>query len=163
VAVLDGREVVYVERLESPHTLRLFGRIGHRMPAHCTSTGKVLLAHLPEERLEVLLKGWRLEPRTTSTITGTRRLREELARVQARGWAENLGESEVGVASVAAPIRNARGEVVAAVSAAGPTMRVTGDSLRGFFRASVVGAAEAISARLGHRPTRRVPTRRSAS
>jgi DNA-binding IclR family transcriptional regulator len=156
IAVLDGREVVYVERLESPHTLRLFGRIGHRMPAHCTSTGKLLLAFLPEERLEVLLKGWRLEPRTPATITGQRQLLEELARVQTRGWAENLGESEVGVASVAAPIRNARGEVIAAVSAAGPTMRVNGDSLRGFFRASVVNAGEAISARLGYRPARRV-------
>lgn len=156
IAVLDGREVVYVERLESPHTLRLFGRIGHRMPAHSTSTGKVLLAYLPEERLEVLLKQWPLEPLTPQTITGQPQLRAELARVRARGWADNLGESEAGVSSVAAPIRNARGEVIAAVSAAGPTMRVNGDSLRGFFRASVVNAGEAISVRLGHRPERRV-------
>jgi len=69
VAVLDGREVVYVERLESPHTLRLFGRIGHRMPAHSTSTGKVLLAFLSQERLEVLLREWPLERRTPQTIT----------------------------------------------------------------------------------------------
>ena len=52
VAVLDGHEVVYVERLESMHTLRLFGRVGHRNQAHCTSTGKVLLAHLPEAERE---------------------------------------------------------------------------------------------------------------
>ena len=156
VAVLDGREVVYVERLESPHTLRLFGRIGHRMPAHSTSTGKVLLAFLPKERLEVLLSRWPLERLTPQTITGQAQLRAELAQVRARGWAENLGESEVGVSSVAAPIRNARGEVIAAVSAAGPTMRVSGDSLRGFFLASVVNAGDAISARLGYRPDRRV-------
>ncbi len=156
VAVLDGREVVYVERLESPHTLRLFGRIGHRMPAHSTSTGKVLLAFLSQERLEVLLREWPLERRTPQTITEHPQLLAELALVRTRGWAENLGESEVGVSSVAAPIRNARGEVIAAVSAAGPTMRVSGDSLRGFFRASVVNAADAISARLGHRPDRRV-------
>jgi IclR family transcriptional regulator, KDG regulon repressor len=155
IAVLDGREVVYVERLESPHTLRLFGRIGHRMPAHCTSTGKVLLAFLAQERLEVMLSQWRLERRTPRTITSPPQLLAELARVRARGWADNLGESEAGVSSVAAPIRNARGEVIAAVSAAGPTMRVNGDSLRGFFRASVVNAAEAISARLGYRPDRR--------
>ncbi len=156
IAVLDGREVVYVERLESPHTLRLFGRIGHRMPAHSTSTGKVLLAFLPQERLEVLLRDWPLERRTPQTITEDSLLRVELARVRTHGWAENLGESEVGVSSVAAPIRNARGEVIAAVSAAGPTMRVNGDSLRGFIRASVVNAGEAISARLGHQPDRRV-------
>ena len=73
LAVLDGREVVYVERLESPHTLRIFGRVGHRNSAHCTSTGKVLLAHLPERRLAALLDGLaaraqdrrhRLRPRT---------------------------------------------------------------------------------------------------
>jgi IclR family transcriptional regulator, KDG regulon repressor len=156
VAVLDGREVVYVERLESPHTLRMFGRVGHRMPAHCTSTGKVLLAHLPERRLAVLLEGWRPERRTDATICAPARLRAELERVRAQGWAENIGESEVGVASVAAPVRNARGEVIAAVSVAGPSMRVTGDTLRQFFRASVTQAADAISDQLGWRHDRRV-------
>ena len=154
VAVLDGREVVYVERLESPHTLRMFGRVGHRMPAHCTSTGKVLLAHLPERRLAALLEGWRPEPKTDATICDPALLRAELERVRAQGWAENIGESELGVASVAAPVRNARGEVIAAVSVAGPTMRVNGDTLRRYFRASVIQAADAISDQLGWRPDR---------
>jgi DNA-binding IclR family transcriptional regulator len=149
VAVLDGREVVYVERLESPHTLRIFGRVGHRNSAHCTSTGKVLLAHLPEQRLAGLLEGWRPEQKTDATICDLGRLRAELELVRAQGWAENIGESELGVASVAAPVRNARGEVIAAVSVAGPVMRVNGDTLRRFFRASVVQAADAISDQLG--------------
>jgi IclR family transcriptional regulator, KDG regulon repressor len=163
VAVLDGREVVYVERLESPHTLRLFGRVGHRNWAHCTSTGKVLLAFLPERRLDGLLAGWRPERRTGATICGLGQLRAELARVRAQGWAENIGESEVGVASVAAPIRNARGEVIAAVSVAGPDMRVNGDTLRRFFRASVTQAADAISDQLGYRPDRRSLSHRGSS
>jgi len=152
IAVLDSREVVYVERLESPHTLRLFGRIGHRNSAHCTSNGKVLLAYLPEDRREALLKGWRPERRTAYTIWQCPKLREELERVRARGWATNISESEVGVASVAAPIRNARGEVIASVSVAGPVLRLDGESLRRFFCSSVVQAADAISARLGYRP-----------
>ena len=152
VAVLDGREVVYVERLESPHTLRIFGRVGHRNSAHCTSTGKVLLAHLPERRLAALLEGWRPERKTDATVCDPAQLRAELDRVRAQGWAENIGESELGVASVAAPVRNARGEVIAAVSVAGPVMRVNGDTLRRFFRASVVQAADAISDQLGWRP-----------
>ena len=156
VAVLDGREVVYVERLESPHTLRIFGRVGHRNSAHCTSTGKVLLAHLPERRLAALLEGWRPERRTDATVCDPGQLRAELDRVRAQGWAENIGESEVGVASVSAPVRNARGEVIAAVSVAGPVMRVNGDTLRRFFRASVIQAADAISDQLGWRPDRRV-------
>jgi IclR family transcriptional regulator, KDG regulon repressor len=150
VAVLDGREVVYVERRESPQTLRLFGRVGHRNDAYCTSTGKLLMAFLPPQRIDALLDGWVLTPRTPHTITDTRRLRQELDLVRQRGWAENINEVEMGVASVAAPIRNGLGEVVASVSVAGPLQRLTGDSLKRFARPTV-DAGLAISRRLGYR------------
>jgi DNA-binding IclR family transcriptional regulator len=150
VAVLDGREVVYVERRESPQTLRLFGRVGHRNDAHCTSTGKLLLAYLPPQRLEALLDGWVLARKTPHTIRDVETLRQELDRVRQRGWAENVNEAEMGVASVAAPIRNGLGEVVAAVSVAGPLQRITNDSLKRFARPTVE-AGLAISRRLGYR------------
>lgn len=150
VAVLDGREVVYVERRDSPQTVRLFGRVGHRNDAHCTSTGKVLLAFLPPERLEQLLDGWVLTARTEHTITSLPRLRQELEAIRKRGWAENVNEVELGVASVAAPIRNGLGEVVASVSVAGPIQRVSHDSLKRFAR-PCVDAGMAISRRLGYR------------
>ena len=104
MAVLDGREVVYVERRESPQTLRLFGRVGHRNDAHCTSTGKLLLAFLPEDELETVMRGWRLERKTPYTITDPRALRTTLAEIRRQGWAENVNESELGAASIAAPI-----------------------------------------------------------
>lgn len=150
VAVLDGREVVYVERRESPQTLRLFGRVGHRNSAHCTSTGKVLLAYLPNHELENLLDGWKLSKRTPYAITDQKRLRAELAKVRAQGWAENVNESEVGIASVAAPIRNVFGQVIASVSIAGPVQRLDGDSLKRFARPAVEAGA-AISKRMGWR------------
>lgn len=150
VAVLDGRHVVYVERRESPQTLRLFGRVGHRNDAHCTSTGKVLLASLPDEEFERLVQGWELTRHTACTITSTETLRSALQNVRRQGWAENVNEAEVGVASVAAPIRNGRGDVVAAVSVAGPVQRLGSDSLRRFAR-PVVEAGLAISRRLGYR------------
>ncbi|MDQ3944300.1 MAG: IclR family transcriptional regulator [Actinomycetota bacterium] len=150
LAVLDGREVVYVERLESSHTVRLFGRVGHRNSAHCTSTGKVLLAYLPEADLDALLDGWVLEARTPYTITDHGALREALAEVRRRGWGENANEVEMGVASVGAPIRDASGAVVAALSVAGPAMRLDGGSLRRF-AGVVVEAADAVSRRLGWR------------
>jgi IclR family transcriptional regulator, KDG regulon repressor len=150
LAVLDGREVVYVERLESSHTVRLFGRVGHRNSAHCTSTGKVLLAHLAGAELDAVLDGWVLEPRTPYTITDHGALREALAEVRRRGWGENTNEVEMGVASVGAPIRDASGAVVAALSVAGPVMRLDGGSLRRF-AGVVVEAAEAVSRRLGYR------------
>lgn len=152
VAVLDGREVVYVERRESPQTLRLFGRVGHRNAAHCTSTGKLLLAYLPEQRISELLRGWKLDRRTPFTITDVSTLRSLLDQIRARGWAENVNEAEMGVASVAAPIRNGRGDVVAAISIAGPVQRLNGDSLRRFAR-PCVEAGLAVSRRLGYRDT----------
>ena len=153
VAVLDGREVVYVERRESPQTLRLFGRVGHRNSAHCTSTGKVLLAALPPEVLEATLHGWRLERKTPYTITDPRALRSGLEEVRHRGWAENIGESELGAASIAAAIRDERGDVVAALSIVDPVHRLGSDSLRRFAR-PVVDASLAVSRRLGYRDAR---------
>ncbi|MEX1210094.1 MAG: IclR family transcriptional regulator [Candidatus Nanopelagicales bacterium] len=153
VAVLDGREVVYVERRESPQTLRLFGRVGHRNSAHCTSTGKVLLAALPLEVLEATLRGWRLERKTPYTITDPRALRSGLEEVRHRGWAENIGESELGAASIAAAIRDERGDVIAALSIVGPVQRLGSDSLRRFAR-PVVDASLAVSRRLGYRDAR---------
>jgi len=150
VGVLDGREVVYVERRESPQAIRLFGRVGHRNDAYCTSTGKVLLAHLPSERLETMLIGWELSPHTPFTITDMNRLRQQLDLVRQRGWAEQVNETEMGAASIAAPIRNGLGEVVAALSVAGPAQRLQGDSLKRFARPTL-DAAQAISRRMGFR------------
>lgn len=152
VAVLDGREVVYVERRESPQTLRLFGRVGHRNDAHCTSTGKLLLAYESPEQLDRTLRGWKLTAKTPHTITRLEDLRRQLQAIHAQGWAENLNEAELGVGSVAAPVRNGFGEVVAAVSIAGPIQRLGGESLRRFAR-PCIEAGLAISRRLGYRDT----------
>lgn len=152
VAVLDGREVVYVERRESPQTLRLFGRVGHRNDAHCTSTGKLLLACLPPEQLDRTLRGWKLSAKTPHTINRIDDLRKQLTVIQAQGWAENINEAEIGVGSVAAPIRNGFGQVVAAVSIAGPVQRLGSESLRRFAR-PCIEAGLAISRRLGYRDT----------
>jgi DNA-binding IclR family transcriptional regulator len=149
LAVLDGREVVYVERLETTQTVRIFGHVGHRNQAHCTSTGKVLLAALPDTELDRLLDGWVLDAKTPYTITDPARLRAELARVRRAGFAENVNETGIGVASVAAPIRDATGAVVAAVSVAGPVMRVDGRSLRRF-SGMVMEAAGDVSRKLGY-------------
>jgi IclR family transcriptional regulator, KDG regulon repressor len=148
LSVLDGLEVVYVERRESAGAVRMFGRIGHRGPAYSTASGKVLLAFLPPQELELRLAGVRLVRRTPYTITSRDQLRAELTRIRARGWAENVNEAQMGFASVAAPIRNPAGEVVAALSVAGPVQRLDGDNLRRFAR-PVTEAAALISRRLG--------------
>lgn len=151
IALLDGREVVYVERIESLRTLRLFNEVGRRNWAHSTGTGKALLAFLPEAELDALLDGWELPQLTPYTLTDRDALRAELLRIRRIGYSENVNESEIGVASVGAPIREDDGRVAAAISAAGPVLRLDGESLVRHAGA-VTAAANAISRNLGWRP-----------
>lgn len=147
VGVLDGRDVVYVDRLESAHSLRLFAETGRRVPAHATSSGKVLLAHLPEPEREARIAA--PFPRlTTHTLTSADQLRTELADVRARGWAEAVDEREIGVVSIAAPVRDRHDTVVAALSIGAPSARF-GAAARRRHAPALVEAGEAISRRLG--------------
>ena len=148
LAVLDGLESVYIDRLESPHTVRIFSRVGTRLPATTTSTGKVLLAALPPDELSARLAGW--EPRriTPHTIVDVSTLRARLTEAAERGWAENLEESRVGVVSVGAPVHDAGGAVVAALSVAAPTDRAGPAAMRRV-RASVIESAVLVSRRMG--------------
>lgn len=146
-SVLDGRQVVYVERLESPNTLRLFLEVGRRNYAHSTGSGKCLLAYLSDDELEVVLSGWTMPRLTDYTITDPRDLRQQLKEVRARGYACNRHESEVGVLSVAAPIRDSTRRVIAALSVAGPSQRLDENFDR--LVHDVVEAAAMASRRLG--------------
>jgi DNA-binding IclR family transcriptional regulator len=151
VGVLDGFEVVYVDRLESAHSLRLFTETGRRVPVHCTSSGKVLMAHRPEPDREKYLANAELTALTPASITDADQLRDELVAVRARGWAQSVNERENGVASIAAPVRDARGDVVAAISIGAPTTRF-GAIPRRRFAAAIMEAGEAVSRRLGWAP-----------
>jgi DNA-binding IclR family transcriptional regulator len=148
LAVLDGCESVYIDRLESPHTVRIFSRVGTRLPATTTSTGKVLLAALSPAELDARLAGWRPLRFTPHTIVDAATLRARLREVAERGWAENREESRVGVVSVGAPVRDGTGAVIAALSVAAPTDRAAPDTLRRI-RAGVIEAAGVVSRRLG--------------
>ena len=149
VAVLDGREVVYVERLDSHHTLKVFLDVGRRNWINCTSTGKVLLAFASPQVQERTLRGWQLPSRTPFTITDPAAFRAELAQVKRVGFAANRQESALEVISVAAPIRRVSGQVVAALSVAGPIDRMGPHEMT--FAQAVVQSAAAISRRLGYR------------
>ena len=149
MGVLDQLDVVYVERLEGPRTVRIFHRAGHRLPAHTTSTGKVLLAHLPAEILQARLVDWQPARLTPHTITDQRVLLDQLGRVAERGWAQNVEESALGAVSVGAPVRDDTGAVIAAISVVGPTAGARHTLPR--HRAAVIGAAALISTRIGYR------------
>ncbi len=151
IGVLDGAEVVYIDRLESAHSLRLFTETGRRVPSHCTSSGKVLLAHLPEPDRDAVLAGRQLVQLTPHTIVEPTALRDELATVRARGWAEAVNEREIGVASLAAPIRDIHGCVVAAISIGAPVARF-GAAARRRCAGVLAEGGEAVSRRLGWSP-----------
>lgn len=149
VGVLDGRQVVYVERLESPNTLRVFAELGRRAHAHCTSSGKVLLAYQPKVERERLLEGWELVARTEHSIVSVAELRRELGVIRRQGYAENRHESELGVVSVAAPIRDGSGRSVASLSLAGPSERM--DPNRDRYAQAVMALATTVSRQMGWR------------
>jgi DNA-binding IclR family transcriptional regulator len=133
VAVLEGVDAVYVHRFESQSTLRTFSRVGRRIPAHTTSTGKCLLAFGDPAAVDVVVKAGlkRIGPRTITTEAG---LRAALAKIRADGYVVSIEENEKGVVSVGAPIFGHDGSCIAAVSMAGPSVRVSTDSLPRYIR-----------------------------
>ena len=151
VGMLDGHDVVYVDRMESSHTLRLFTETGRRVPVHCTSSGKVLMAFAPEPVRERFLATATLTAHTPQTLTDPDALRATFATVRARGWAEAVDERELGVASLAAPIRNLTGAVVASIGIGAPTSRFHATPRKRLAR-TVTEAGEAVSRRLGWSP-----------
>jgi IclR family transcriptional regulator, acetate operon repressor len=124
LAVLEERTVRLIERLDSKHPLRLVQVIGSRSPLHASSTGKSVLAHLPEAEIDAYIDGG-LMPVTASTITDPDRLRAELKAVRERGYAIADEEYTEGTTSVAACIRSAPGgRPIAAMSVSGPSIRM---------------------------------------
>ncbi|WP_109509110.1 IclR family transcriptional regulator [Nocardioides speluncae] len=118
IAILDGVDVLYIERREGPGAIQVFRAVGSRNAAHMTASGKVLLAFLPSDRQKRLVQELRLTPKTPRTITSRTDFLAELARVRSQGYAENRGEWQLGMCSIAAPIRDPLGQVVASVSVA---------------------------------------------
>jgi IclR family pca regulon transcriptional regulator len=116
VSVLDGDEVVYVARVPTKRIMTVAISVGTRFPAYATSMGRVLLAGQSDQWLDGFLASTELRPLTGRTITEPGRLRRELARVREQGWALNDQELEEGLRSLAAPIHDSDGRVIAAVN-----------------------------------------------
>jgi len=147
LGILDHDSVLYVISLESKQALRMGSKVGTRVPVHATAVGKALLAFQPEEEIaRITARG--LPASAPNTIVDTKALQRELAGIRARNYALDDEESEVGLRSIAAPVRNDSGNVIAAISIAGPVHRLTRKTLLGWAR-ELVEAADAVSQRLG--------------
>ncbi len=124
LVILEGREALYLDKVESPQSLRIFSRIGRRAPLHCTAAGKVLLASHSRQKVDALLGQGPLEALTRSTITSRNQLRRELEKISEQGFAVDIEECEAGASCIAAPVKNAQGETVAALGISGPSVRM---------------------------------------
>jgi DNA-binding IclR family transcriptional regulator len=150
LAILDHWQVVYLERLPSPHPVGFMrSRVGAILPAFCTALGKTLLSSLPEEEVAAWAASQKFPSLTPRTITSPKRLLKELGVTRQRGYALDEEEHEMGVRCVAAPIRNHQGHVIAAISVAGPTDRMPRTLAGSPVATAVVAAAHAISVDLG--------------
>lgn len=129
-SVLDGDDIVYVARAATNRIMTISLSVGTRLPAYCTSMGRVLLAALDDDELDAYLERTTLEPLTSRTITDPTRLREEIMRVRSQGWCLLDQELEIGVRSVAFPLHDADYRVVAAVNASAHGARVPLDTMR---------------------------------
>ena len=154
LATLDGLEVVSLDRCEGAHTQRSDAAVGRRKPLHCTSQGKAILAALPPERRDALVRDIALTPFTPRTLTDRRRLLAELKLTAQRGWSIDDEEIAPGVRCCGAAIVDAQGEVRGAVSVAGPTFRLTAERVE-LLGPEVAEAARRIGAQLSSaRPLR---------
>jgi DNA-binding IclR family transcriptional regulator len=154
LSVREGTDVIYVDKVNCVHPIGTFTRIGGRSPAHCTATGKALLAALPDDEIDRL--GIHFKPHTDKSLLTLEQLRAELSRIRQQGYSINRGEWNTGVGGVAAPIYNAANIVCAAIGISGPLDRLT-PKIQKDYITIVVESARAISRSLGYvssnRPT----------
>lgn len=132
-SVLDGEDIVYVARASTNRIMTIGLSVGARLPAYCTSMGRVLLAELDDAAMASYFETADLAARTDRTITDPAALRAELLRVREQGWCLLDQELEDGVRSVAIPVRDASGRVVAAINTSAHATRVTMETLRADF------------------------------
>jgi IclR family KDG regulon transcriptional repressor len=149
LCVLDDGGVLYLDKVEASRTVRVPSIVGQRYPVHCGAAGKTLLAFLQDDELDNLIKARGLKAYTSNTITTPARLKSELQLIRERGYAVDNEEFEEGLRCIGAPVRDHSNKVVAAISIAGPTFRITADKIPALAR-SVVAVAKELSAELGY-------------
>ena len=139
--------VVYIDKVDSPHSVRMVSRIGNTQAMYSTSVGKCILAHADEEAVQaVLAEG--MPARTPATITTEEELRKELALIREQGWAIDDVENEDGIRCVAAPVFDAEGRCSHAISTSGPVSRVPRERVPQLVPLVTAAAAD-ISRRMG--------------
>jgi IclR family transcriptional regulator, pca regulon regulatory protein len=150
-AVLDRTEIVYVLRVPTHKIMTINLSIGSRLPAYCTSMGRVLLAALDEEALDATLGASPLYAHTPRTVTDKDELKKIIAQVRQQGWAIVDQELEGGLISISAPIRNRQGRVIAAMNISGNAQRTSAKQMVKTFLEPLQQAAQRVSGMVARR------------
>jgi IclR family KDG regulon transcriptional repressor len=125
LCIEDHGEVIYIDKIESNQTIRMFSRIGSRAPMYCTGVGKVLLSGMDQDYFEELISKIDFIPKTPTTITSIEVFREEIIKVKCQGYALDNSENETVLRCIASPIYDHKGKIIASFSISGPTTRIT--------------------------------------
>lgn len=149
LGILDGCDVIYIEKMDPYPNTRLYTQVGFRSPAYCSSIGKCLLSCLSGDELDETLYTYKFTKYTPNTITDPSEFKRQLKVVRHQGWAMDNEEFKIGHRCVGAPIFDYRGAAVAAISASGSTTQLSDDQLEKTI-AEVKKAARDISRRMGY-------------
>ena len=152
ICVLDRGDMVSIAYAEGPRSLRMPATVGRRTPAYCSAVGKAMLAFVSEAALDTVLSERPLRACTSKTVVTRAALLDDLRQTRTRGYSIDDEEIEKGLRCVGGPVWNYTGEVVAAMSVAGPTFRITKSRVPAVARA-VVATTRALSTELGYRPS----------
>ena len=148
LAVLDDDQVLYLDKVEGPHALRMPSRVGRHIPTYCTSLGKAMLSCLDDQEVKSILRRQTLKPHTENTVKNIHQLLADLGSVRKRGYAVDNEEIEIGLRCVGAPLRDYTGGMVGAISVAAPSARLSEKNTPVIGR-MVIAIAAGISETLG--------------
>jgi PcaR/PcaU/PobR family beta-ketoadipate pathway transcriptional regulator len=152
LAALDGFRTIYLDRIRNQSIVGVVVSVGSSLPAHCTALGKVLLAALPEDELNLLLAGQELHAYTPKTLTTKKALVAELHKVCTQGYAIDDEELASALRAAAAPVRDLSRRIVAAVNVTGTTLRITHERLEAEILPALMRTVDKISTALGYFP-----------
>lgn len=151
LGMLDGYDLIYIDKVETTSTIRIYSQTGRRAPMYCTGIGKALLAYFQESKLAAYLDHHELLQYTDTTLTNPVKLKEELEEIKEKGYAVDNEEHEKGVRCVAAPIFNHIGEVCYAISVTAPSSRMTDSRMKEIIPL-ILKTSDTISKKMGYRP-----------
>jgi IclR family transcriptional regulator, KDG regulon repressor len=150
LCIEDRGEVVYIDKIESTQTIRMYSRVGSRAPMYCTGVGKILLSDKNPDVFEEIVSKINFIPKTPSSITSKEQFIEEIEKVKSQGYALDNAENEIVLRCIAAPIFDHKGKIIASFSISGPSNRVTLELINDSLIEKMKQYSIAISRNLGY-------------